>query len=132
MKKILFSICAVFMAFMMASCGDPTSKVKSLTEDIEKNGDEWTDEEQWDSAYETIATCVIEFAESDPDQDAFEEFKDACEDCYSAMYDISEKKAIKARKKAEDKFEKKHKDLKKDMDKAEKKMKKLIKKFEDD
>ena len=132
MKKLIFSLSAILMAFMMASCGDPTSKVKSLTEDIEENGNDWTDESQWDDAMVTLAEAMIDFADSDPDEDAYEDFKDALEECYAAVYDIDDKKAKKARDKASDKFDKNHKDLKKDMDKAEKKLKKLSKKFEDD
>jgi GTPase involved in cell partitioning and DNA repair len=132
MKKLIYSLSVFLMAFMMASCGDPISKVQSLTEDVEKYGDEWTDESQWDDAMVTLANAMIDFADSDPDEEAYEEFKEAVEDCYSAFYDISEKKAKKARDKASDKFDKNHKDLKKEMDKAEKKLKKMSKKFEDD
>ena len=132
MKKLILSLSAILMAFMMTSCGDPTSRVKSLTEDIEKNGNDWTDEAQWDDAMVTIAEAIIDFANSDPDEDAYEDFKDAVKDCYTAVDDIDDKKAKKARDKASDKFDKNHKDLKKEMEKAEKKLRKISRKFEDD
>ena len=130
MKKILFSLMAATLCLMMTSCGDPTSTIKSLTEDIENNGDEWTDESQWDDSMVSFANACIDFANSDPDEDAYDDFIDACAEYYSAMYDISDKKAKKARDKAESKFDKNHKDLKKDLDKARRKLEKIKKDFD--
>lgn len=133
MKKLVFGVCALFICFMMASCaGSPISKLKSITEDIEKNGNDWTDVEKWDEVLTEAANCVIAFAESDPSKEEIEEFVDVNDDLDSATRDIDDEKAEKALHKAQDKFEKNHKDLYKDLEKALKKIRKMTKKYEKD
>ena len=133
MKKLVLGVCALFICFMLASCGgSPTDKIKSITEDIEKNGDEWTDWEKWDEVQVEVANCLIEFAESDPTKEEYEDFKEAIEDMGKAARDIDDKAAKKARDKADDKFDKEHKDLKNDLKKAQKNLSKIAKKYEKD
>lgn len=133
MKKLVLGVCALFICFMLASCGgSPTDKIKSITEDIEKNGDEWTDWEKWDEVQVEVANCLIEFAESDPTKEEYEDFKEAIEDMGKAAQDIDDKAAKKARDKADDKFDKEHKDLKNDLKKAQKNLSKIAKKYEKD
>ena len=133
MKKLVLGVCALFICFMLASCGgSPTDKIKSITEDIEKNGDEWTDWEKWDEVQVEVANCLIEFAESAPTEEEFEEFREAIEDLAEAANDIDDKAAKIARDKADDKFGEEHKDLKDDLEKANRKLTEIAKMYMQD
>ena len=130
MKKLVFGLCALFMCFMFASCGgSPTDKIKSLTKEIEKNGNDWTDPDQWDEVIKEGFNCIIEFVESDPSDKEFEEFLEVATDFESSMKEgIDDDKAKKAMYKAR----KKHKGLRRDAENAVKKKLKSIKKNEKD
>lgn len=128
MKKIVFSLSALLMCAMLASCGDPTSKVEGLTEKIENQGDEWTDPDQWESVYRDLADAVITFSESTPTEEEFETFTEAVQDFQSACYNIDNKKAKRARDKADKRIDK-DKELSKKVKDANKRLRKMEKKF---
>ena len=119
MKKILFSLMAATLCLMMTSCGNPASRMKSLAEDISKNGNEWTDAEQWESVLEDMVNIACDFAESDFTEDDLEEWAVAASELYDALNEIDDSKALKAIRKASKKLEK-DKELKKRMKAAEK------------
>ena len=130
MKKLLFGLSAILLCFMMASCNnDPISKLKSISKDIEKNGNDWTDAEKWDEVMTEAFNTIIEFADSDPSKEELEEFSETIEELETAIDEIDDKKAKKALDKAKDKFDK---DLFKEERKAIKKLKKLSKKYDKD
>ena len=130
MKKLLLGLSALLLCFMMASCGgSPTDKLKSLTKDVEKNGDDWTDAEKWDEFMTEAFNCIIDFAESDPSEEELEKFMEAIDDLDTATRDINDEKAVEAMDKAKDKFDR---GLLKKERKAIKKLKKLAKKYKKD
>lgn len=128
MKKIVFSLSAFVMCLILASCGNPTSTIASLTEKIEKQGDEWVDADKWEDALTEFAQAYCKFAESDPEEEEFTDFKYAVQDFHSACYSIDNKKAKRARDKAEKRVDK-NKDLEKSMKAANKRLEKMEKKF---
>lgn len=131
MKKILFSLSALLMCAVLSSCGDPTSKVEGLTEKVENQGDEMVDPDQWESVYRDLADAVISFSESNPTEEEFETFTEAVQDFQSACFSIDNKKAKRARDKADKRIDK-DKELSKKLKDANKKMRKLEKKFKKD
>ncbi len=131
MQKIFFSILAVLACAVMTSCGDPVSKVKSIAEQIEKEGNEWTDADQWESAANELLDAFCEFAESEFDEDQLSEGAEAVSDLISALTEVDDSKAIKAIGKAAKRLEK-DKSLKKRMETASKKLEKRAKKLKVD
>ena len=123
MKKILFSLMAATLCLMIASCGSPASKIKSLAEDIENNGNDWTDADQWQSVLEDFATAACDFLESDFTEDEAIEFGESCSEFIDAIKDIDERKAQKAMEKAGKAVEK-NKELQKRLKKAGKRAEK--------
>lgn len=120
---------AATLCLMITSCGNPASRIKSLAEDIENNGNDWTDADQWEGVMEDLATTICDFLESDFTEDDLEEFGDAASELADALKDIDEDKVFKAINKASKKIEK-NKDLKKRMKAAEKKAKKRLKELD--
>ena len=126
MKKILFSLMAATLCLMMTSCGSPASRVQSLADDIEKNGNEWTDADTWESVIEDFANATCDFLESDFTEDEAVEFGEACSAFMDAVRDIDDSKAKKAIKKAGKAIDK-NKDLEKRIKKAAKRAEKYAK-----
>lgn len=117
---------AATFCLMMTSCGNPISKIKSLTEDVENNANDWTDADQWVSFLEDMASTTCDFLESDFTEDELLEFGEAMSDLVDALRDVDDSKAEKAARKAGKTFEK-NKEMKKRLEKAEKKAKKHAK-----
>ena len=128
MKKIVLSLSALVMCLMLTSCGNPTSKIESLTEKIENKGDSWDDPDKWEDVLRDFADAYCSFAESTPEEEEFEDFKNAVSDFHSACYSVSNKKAKRARDKAEKRFDK-DKKFEKQMKAANKRLEKMEKKF---
>lgn len=126
MKKLLLCLMTATLCLMMASCGNPASKIKSLAEDISNNGNEWTDADQWEGVLEDYATSACDFLESDFSEDDAIEFGEACSEFIDAIEDIDGKKVQKALEKAAKAIEK-NKDLQKRMKKAGKRAEKYVK-----
>ena len=131
MKKIVLSLSALFACLILFSCGNPISKMESLTEKVNKQGDEWVDPDKWESVMRDYADIVIAFSESTPTEEEFEDFSYAAKDFQSACYSVSNKKAKRARDKAEKRLDK-DKKLEKQMKAANKRMSKMEKKFRKD
>jgi hypothetical protein len=99
MKKILYTLMAATLCLMVASCGNPASRIQSLAENIENNGDDWTDADQWEGVLEDFATATCDFLESDFTEDEAIEFGEACSSFMEAISDIDDRKAKKAMEK---------------------------------
>ena len=117
---------AATLCLMMTSCGSPASRVQSLADDIEKNGNEWTDADTWESVIEDFANATCDFLESDFTEDEAVEFGEACSAFMDAVRDIDDSKAKKAIKKAGKAIDK-NKDLEKRIKKAAKRAEKYAK-----
>ena len=128
MKKIVFSLSALLMCLMLASCGNAIQKMESLTEKVENQGDEWVDPDKWESVMRDCADIIIAFSETTPEEEEFESFGDAVKDFRSACYNIDNKKAKRARDKAEKRLDK-DKNLEKKLKAATKRLEKMEKKF---
>lgn len=111
---------AVTLCLMITSCGSPASKIKSLAQDIENSGNDWTEADQWENVMEDVATATCDFLESDFTEDEVIEFGEALSELADAIDDIDDSKAQKAMKKAQKAMSKK-KDLEKRLKKAIKK-----------
>ena len=120
MKKIIYGLMAATLCLMMTSCGTPASKIQSIADDIDKNGNEWTDADQWESVIEDVITTTCEFMESDFTEEEILDFAEALTNLGEAVKGIDDKKAKKAMEKAGKAINKK-KDLSKRMEKAMKK-----------
>ena len=146
MIKNVLGLCALLMCFMMASCGGsptnkfterkkekqkeevkvelvnkndkPADRIKSLAENIKKNGNNWTDKAIWESVMVESANGLIEFMESDPSKEEFEQFMNAYDDFTTAIREIDNKKAITAKENAGKNMRTKHADIDKKADKA--------------
>lgn len=122
MKKFVFSLSALMMLFMMASCGSGASKIESLAKDVEKNSDDW-DTEKWVEVLKEAYQTGIEFYESEPKEKDFDKFEDAFEELDDAISSSDShnkfEKAIgkKEVKKLKDKFRKARDKAKKKIDK---------------
>ena len=94
--------------------------MQSLAEDIDNNGNEWTDADKWESVIEDVMTATCEFMESDFTEEELLDFAEALTDVGKAVNDIDDRKAKKAMQKG-GKDVSKNKELDKRMKKAMKK-----------
>ena len=128
MKNVFLSLSALLMCMLMTGCGNSTDSIKSLTEDISENGNDWKDADQWEKAGKEFFEACCAFAESDFTEDELDEFVDQCKELLDAVADIDNSKAKKAMEKGLKKVGK-DKDLemrlKNAYRKAEKRLKKL-------
>lgn len=120
MKKIVFSLMAATLCLLMTSCGSPASRLQSLADDIEKNGNDWTDADKWESVMEDLLTMTCDFLESNFNEDEVMEFGESLTNLVDALRGIDDNKALKAIKKAQKAMSKK-KDLQKRLKSAQKK-----------
>ena len=120
MRKTIFSLLAATLCLIITSCSNPVSKMQSLAEDIDNNGNEWTDADKWESVIEDAMTTTCEFMESDFTEEELLDFAEALTDLAKAVNDIDDRKAKKAMQKG-GKAVNKNKELDKRMKKAMKK-----------
>ena len=149
MKKLVFGLCALLMCLMITSCGDnstgknedkdkkgtekvetPTSKFMSLAKNVEKNGNNWTDAEQWVEVMVEYANCMIEFSESNPTKEEYEDFRSAYKDLSYGFSKIDNSEAKKAMDKADEIFTEEHEDLDESLKKAEEELVKMSMMYE--
>lgn len=115
MRKVLFGLSAILMCVLLASCGNPMSRLESIVDDMAENGKEY-DSDKWESVLRDVADLQLAFWESEPSSADIKEF-----DKLGKSFEKALTKAIKS-KKSEKAFEKAYKALNK-----EKEFKKLIK-----
>ena len=120
MRKTIFSLLAATLCLIITSCSNPVSKMQSLAEDIDNNGNEWTDADKWESVIEDVMIAACEFMESDFTEEELLDFAEALTDLAKAVNDIDDRKAKKAMQKG-GKAVSKNKELDKRMKKAMKK-----------
>lgn len=130
MRKVLFSLGTILMCVLMASCGNPMSKLESIIDDVSENGKGFGTEE-WESVLRDVADLQLAFWESEPTKDdikAFDKLGKSFEKALSkAMKSNKSQKALEKAYKALDK-DKEFKKLIKAADKAETKARKAAKK----
>jgi len=107
MKCILSTLIpALFAALLLTACGNATSRVESLASDIEKNGNEWTDADQWEDAARDFFESCISIGESNFTEDQAKEFASACLDIAKAIASVDDRDARKALRSAMKRIEK--------------------------
>lgn len=115
MRKVLFGLSTILMCVVLASCGNPMSKLEGIIDDMSENGKEY-DVDKWQSVLQDVADLQLSFWESEPTKDDIKAF-----DKLGTRFQKALTKATKS-KKSEKAFEKAYKALNKD-----KEFKKLIK-----
>ena len=115
MRKVLFSLGTILMCVLLASCGNPMSKLESIIDDLAENGKGY-DTEKWESVLRDVADLQLAFWESEPTKADIKEF-----DKLGKSFEKALTKAMKG-KKSQKALEKAYKALDKD-----KEFKKLIK-----
>jgi hypothetical protein len=129
MKRVVFIFAAVFMTAVLASCGgDPVSKVKKIAEQVEEEGNDWTDADQWETAAYDVLEAVEEFADSEFEEEDLSEGVEVFVDLVSALAGVDDSKAVKAIAKAGKRIEK-DKSIEKRVEKVGEKLEKRVKKL---
>jgi hypothetical protein len=130
MRKVLFGLSAILMCVLLASCGNPMSRLESIVDDMTENGKEY-DSDQWESVLRDVADLQLSFWESEPSSADIKEF-DKLGRSFEKAIDkaMKSKKSLKAFEKAYKALDKdkEFKKLIKDGEKAEKKARKAAKK----
>ena len=103
MKKVIYSLGTLLLCLVLASCSSGPDYIKSLAEDIEKNGEDW-DTEEWTEVLKNAQEKSLEFWESMPSEKEIDEFDDAIDELTDAINGLDRKaqeKVMKARNKKE-------------------------------
>ena len=95
MKHLISILTAFVVCVTFASCGDPTSKIKSLAEDVSNNGSSWTEPDQWESFIMDAIDACCEFGESEFSEEELDDFVNACIDLAKDLQEVTEERDVK-------------------------------------
>lgn len=110
MKRMMFGLMAILMGVMLAACGGKNGEegvkgsindLKSLFEDVKKNGSSWSVEE-WENYYKDYFDALEAFFENDVTKEEYNEVKDLEHDAFHGLHSEARKMAIKNLNKDED------------------------------
>ena len=113
MRKVLFSLGTILMCVLLASCGNPMSKLESIVDDVSENGKGFGTEE-WESVLRDVADLQLAFWESEPTKDDIKAF-----DKLGKSFEKALSKAMKSNK-SQKALEKEAEKKKREAEKAKK------------